>query len=127
MTETASRRRYAAHARSTDTFGRVLCSSRDQHFVVDGPVQNGCPGEAVTPGELFLSSVASCGVELVQVFARQEDIALRSIGVAISGELDLDDPVRPDVTVFRRVELEFALDGPSQPQAELLVKRFKGR
>jgi uncharacterized OsmC-like protein len=127
MTETASRRRYSAHARSTDTFGRVLCSSRDQHFVVDGPVQNGCPGEAVTPGELFLSSVASCGVELVQVFARLQDIPLRSIEVAISGELDLDDPVRPDVTVFRRVELEFALDGPSQPQAELLVKRFKGR
>jgi uncharacterized OsmC-like protein len=127
MTETASRRRYVAYARSTDTFGRVLCSSRDQHFVVDGPVQNGCPGEAVTPGELFLSSVASCGVELVQVFARLQDVPLRSIAVEISGELDLDDPVRSDVTVFRRVDLEFALAGPSAEQAELLVKRFKGR
>jgi uncharacterized OsmC-like protein len=127
MTESATLRRYEAHARSTDTFGRVLCSARDQHFVVDGPVQNGCPGEAVTPGELFLSSVASCGVELVQVFARQEDVPLRSIAVEISGELDLDEPVRPDVTVFRRVELAFRLDGPSEQQAELLVKRFKGR
>ena len=127
MTESATLRRYEAHARSTDTFGRVLCSARDQHFVVDGPVQNGCPGEAVTPGELFLSSVASCGVELVQVFARQEDVPLRSIAVEISGELDLDEPVRPDVTVFRRVELTFTLDGPSDQQAELLVKRFKGR
>jgi uncharacterized OsmC-like protein len=127
MTETATLRRYVAHARSTDTFGRVLCSARDQHFVVDGPVQNGCPGEAVTPGELFLSSVAACGVELVQVFARQEDVPLRSIAVEISGELDLDDPVRPDVTVFRRVGLAFALGGPSEQQAELLVKRFKGR
>jgi uncharacterized OsmC-like protein len=127
MTESATRRRYEAHARSTDTFGRVLCSARDQHFVVDGPVQNGCPGEAVTPGELFLSSVASCGVELVQVFARGEEIPLRSIAVDIAGELDLEDPVRPDVTVFRRVELEFALEGPSQEQADLLVKRFKGR
>jgi uncharacterized OsmC-like protein len=127
MTESATRRSYRARARSTDTFGRVLCSARDQHFVVDGPVQNGCPGEAVTPGELFLSSVASCGVELVQVFARQEEIPLRSIAVEISGELDLDDPVRPDVTVFRRVALEFAMAGPSQSQADLLVKRFKGR
>ena len=58
-------------ARSTDTFGRVLLSARDQHFVVDGPVQNGCPGEAVTPGEIFLAGVAACGVELVQVFARE--------------------------------------------------------
>src|SRR5919199_1853827 len=59
MSDPATLRRYVAHARSTDTFGRVLCSTRDQHFVVDGPVQNGCPGEAVTPGELFLSAAAS--------------------------------------------------------------------
>ena len=123
----AAVRRYSAHARSTDTFGRVLCSARDQHFVVDGPVQNGCPGEAVTPGELFLSSVAACGVELVQVFARQEEVPLRSIAVEISGEMDLDNPVRVDVTVFSRVEIAFALDGPSSDQAERLVKRFKGR
>ena len=62
-------RRYAVSARSTDTFGRVLCDCRDHHFVVDGPVQNGCPGEEVTPAELFLAGIASCGVELVQVFA----------------------------------------------------------
>ena len=48
-------RTYAAQARSTDTFGRVLCTARNHHFVVDGPVQNGCPGEAVNPGELFLA------------------------------------------------------------------------
>ena len=102
----STERRWSAHARSTDVFGRVLCSTRDQHFVVDGPVQNGCPGEAVTPGELFLSSVASCGVELVQVFARQEEVPLRPVHVRISGELDLDDPVRSDVTVFRTVELD---------------------
>jgi hypothetical protein len=47
--------------------------------------------------------------------------------VQISGELDLDDPVRSDVTVFRQVHLDFALEGPSGEQAELLVKRFKGR
>ena len=34
-------RQYAAEAKSTDTFGRVLCAARDQHFVLDGPVQNG--------------------------------------------------------------------------------------
>ena len=47
-------RSYTVQARSTDTFGRVLCSARDQHFVVDGPVQNGCPGEAVNPGEIIV-------------------------------------------------------------------------
>ncbi|PYQ31443.1 MAG: oxidoreductase, partial [Acidobacteria bacterium] len=34
----ANIRQYAVEARSTDTFGRVLCSARTNHFVVDGPV-----------------------------------------------------------------------------------------
>jgi len=65
-------RHYRADAKSTDTFGRVLCSAREQHFVMDGPVWNGCPGEALTPGEAFLAAVAACGVELAQVIARED-------------------------------------------------------
>src|SRR5208283_430843 len=55
-------RRYEVRAASTDVFGRVMCSVRNHHYVIDGPEQNGCPGEEVTPGELFLSAVAACGV-----------------------------------------------------------------
>jgi uncharacterized OsmC-like protein len=83
-----SLRRYDVDARSTDTFGRVLCNSRDQHFVVDGPVHNGCPGEALTPAELFLAGVAACGVELIQVIARHERLPVRAVRTAIAGELD---------------------------------------
>jgi uncharacterized OsmC-like protein len=120
-------RRYSVAARSTDTFGRVLCSSRDHHFVVDGPVHNGCPGEELTPAELFLAGVASCGVELVEVIARDEGVPLARVAVATSGEIDPERPVRPDVTVFTRVRLRFELDGVTKEQGDLLVKRFKGR
>jgi uncharacterized OsmC-like protein len=120
-------RRYAVDARSTDTFGRVLCSSRAHHFVADGPVHNGCPGEELTPAELFLAGVASCGVELLQVLARDDGVPLARAGVAISGEIDPDRPVRPDVTVFSRIRLRFELDGVTPDQGDLLVKRFKGR
>ena len=34
-------REYRARAHSTDIFGRVPCSTREQHFVIDGPVWNG--------------------------------------------------------------------------------------
>lgn len=51
-------RSYTVNARSTGTFGRVLCNTRKHHFVVDGPVQNGCPGEAITPAEFFLTGIA---------------------------------------------------------------------
>ena len=120
-------RAYAVSARSTETFGRVLWSCRDQHFVADGPVHNGCPGEAVTPAELFLAGIAACGVELVEVIAKAEDVPLAAASVEIAGEIDPDDPVRSDVNVFNRVRLSFWLEGVTAEQAELLVDRFKKR
>ena len=123
----ARQRRYDVDARSTDTFGRVLCHSRDHHFVIDGPVHNGCPGETLTPVELFLAGVAACGVELMQVIARDEQLPIGRVRTAISGEIDPDRPVRPDVTVFNTVRLRFELEGVTADQGDLLVKRFKGR
>jgi uncharacterized OsmC-like protein len=120
-------RSYAVHARSTDTFGRVMLSARTHHFIVDGPVQNGCPGEAVNPGELFLAGVAACGVELVQVIAREQQLAPTSITVDIEGVMDRSRPVRQDLTVFNAVTLQFGLSGVTQSQAEDLIARFKSR
>ena len=100
---TSDVREYRIEARSTDTFGRVLCAARQQHFVVDGPVQNGCPGEAVTPAEIFLAGVAALGV------------------------LDRSRPVREDVNVFNAVHLTFTLEGVAQESADELVAAFKRR
>ncbi|MCC6531424.1 MAG: OsmC family protein [Burkholderiales bacterium] len=120
-------RAYTVNARSTETFGRVLCSSRNHHFIVDGPVQNGCPGEAVTPAELFLAAVAACGVELLQAIAKEMQAGLRAIAVEISGLLDRANPVRTDVTVFNAVKLRFQLAGVTPAQGAELIDRFKGR
>ena len=123
----AETRRYEVAARSTNTFGRVLWSCRDQHFVADGPVHNGCPGEAVTPAELFLAGVASCGVELLQVLARSEDAPLESAQVEVAGEIDPSNPVRSDLSVFNSVRLKFCLAGVTEDEAAGLVERFKRR
>jgi uncharacterized OsmC-like protein len=120
-------RRYESKAASTNTFGRVLCSVRGHHYVVDGPVQNGCPGEEITPGELFLSAVASCGVELVQVIAKAEGLPVRGIEVAIQGVMDRSNPVRSDLSLFNSVSLQFQLSGVTAEQAKQLVEKFKGR
>ena len=118
---------YEVAAHSTDVFGRVLCSARDQHFVIDGPVQNGCPGEALTPAEAFLAGVAACSVELIHVFAREEDLPLQGVHAAIDGDIDRDNPVRPDLTLFNRVALRLELEGIDGDGADRLVERFKGR
>ena len=124
---TSDVRRYEVHAQSTDTFGRVLCGCRNHHFVADGPVQNGCPGEAVTPAELFLSGVAACGVELLQVLAKAGGVPLTSARVAIEGLMDRANPVRPDVALFNSVRLRFDLTGVTPEQGKELVQAFKGR
>ena len=120
-------RNYAIRARSTDVFGRVLCNVRNHHFVVDGPVQNGAPGEEVTPAELFLTGIGACGVELVQSVAKAEHVPLRAVAVEISGVLDKGNPVRQDVSVFNSVGLRFELNGVTEAQGALLIDKFKGR
>jgi uncharacterized OsmC-like protein len=124
---TAEPRRYDIAARSTETFGRVLWSCRDQHFVADGPVQNGCPGEAVTPAELFLAGIATCGVELVQVLAKDAGVAVGDVSAEVHGVLDPAHPVRDDVRVFNSIRIRFELAGVDTAAARELVEGFKRR
>lgn len=118
---------YVVRATSTATFGRVLLSARDQHVVVDGPAQNGCPGEAVTPAELFLGGVASCAVELVQVIAGETGVDLTAIDAELEGTIDRAHAVRSDLTVFSSVRLGFTLHGVGDDDAATLVEAFKHR
>jgi uncharacterized OsmC-like protein len=120
-------REYSAGARSTDAFGRVLCSAREHHFVIDGPIWNGCPGEALTPGEAFLAAVAACGVELAQVIGRDDGIDIGPVNVRIRGVVDRERPVREDLTVFNRVEMRFEISGVDEKRARSLVERMGRR
>jgi uncharacterized OsmC-like protein len=105
----------------------VLCSARDHHFIIDGPVQNGCPGEEVTPVELFLSSVAACGVELVHVIARDQKAPLDRVSVRIHAMVDRARQSRSDVTTLNSVRLDFTLTGTDDAHAAALVEGFKRR
>jgi uncharacterized OsmC-like protein len=121
------KRGYALRARSSDTFGRVLVNTRDQHLIVDGPAANGCPGEAIGPAELFLGGVATCGVELIQVLARELNVPLQRIAATIEAEQDPSKRARQDVSTFTSVRLQLRLSGVSQEQAQDLVECFKRR
>jgi uncharacterized OsmC-like protein len=120
-------REYDIAARSTPVFGRVMCSARDHHFIVDGPVQNGCPGEEITPPELFLTAIAACGVELVHVIAKGENKSIDSVEVKVHGTVDRARQPRADVTTFNRVELDFVVSGTDGQTAAALVEGFKRR
>ena len=125
--ESTAVRVYEAHAETTSTFGRVSCTFRQHHLTVDGPIQNGCPGEAPTPGELFLTAAAACGAEVLQVLARDAQVPLESATVTVRGTIDRERQPHPGVTVFTEVELTLRLRGPSPAQAEELVAGFQRR
>jgi len=120
-------RNYEVDARSTDVFGRVLCHARDHHFIVDGPVQNGCPGEELTPPEVFLSGVAACGVELVQVIAREQDKKVGSVHLVVRGIVDRGNQARTDVTVLNALHLDFEFRDTDRATATALVDGFRKR
>ena len=129
MTQASDWREYEARASSTEVFGRVLCDVRNHHYIVDGPIWNDCPGEEVTPSELFLSAVASCGVELMQMLAKRSEppVPLQGVTIEIYGMVDRDNPVRPDVTLFNLVQLEITLKGVTEEQAAELVAGYTSR
>ncbi|HTR77130.1 MAG TPA: OsmC family protein [Gemmatimonadaceae bacterium] len=127
MTAPPTFREYEVRGVSVETFGRVLCSARDHHFIVDGPIQNGCPGEELTPAEVFLSGVAACGVELMHVIARDEGIPLRRVAITIHGVVDRANQAREDVTLFTSVRVECELAGTDAARAGTLVSGFKRR
>lgn len=106
----------------TSRRGRTLNSARTNHFVIDEPPFAGGPGEAVTPEESFLAGIAACGVSLVEKFAEEEDLPLGQVDVQVSGVRDVDDP-----SEYRRVEMEFSLEGVSQTQAQKLVASYEKR
>jgi uncharacterized OsmC-like protein len=127
QTNPSTRREYDVSARSTDVFGRVLCSARDHHFIIDGPAQNGCPGEEVTPVEAFLSAVGACGVELIHVIAKTENRALDRVAVAVHGWSDRERQSRTDVTTLNGLSLDFTIWGADAADAAALVESFKRR
>ena len=127
MTAPSPIREYEVRARSTDIFGRVLCSARDHHFIIDGPVQNGCPGEEVTPPETFLAGVASCGVELLHVIAKADGVPLARVAATLTATVDRGNQPRTDYTVFNSVRLSFTLGGTDASRAAALVEGFKRR
>jgi hypothetical protein len=71
--------------------------------------------------------VAACGVELIQVLAKQLEIPLRSVRANIEATQDPTAPVRPDLSLFNTVRINLELGGVSEPQASDLVERFKRR
>ena len=90
---------YKVRSYSTGTLGRAICNARYHHWVADGS-----GGEEVGAGELFLSGISACAVNMVESIAHEDQIPLDWMDVSVEsyrdpdktpGDLTLYDPKSP--------------------------------
>ena len=67
---------YKVRSYSTGTLGRAICNARTHHFVADD-----AGGEEVGAGELFLSGISACAVNMVERLAKEQHIPLQWMDV----------------------------------------------
>jgi len=112
---------YAVNTYSTGTPGRAICNARTHHFVSDD-----VGGDAVGAGELFLSGVSACAVNMVERLARQDHIPLQWMDVRVEAYRDPDQSPG-DLTVFDAIRVYFEMWGITPEHAEGLVETWKRR
>ena len=100
-------------------FGRYLLSAGKNHFVSDQRAAAGGPGEAITAGELLLSSLGSCALGLIQKTAAEQGVRLQGAGTEVSFRRYATDPTR-----YEWIRIAVNLSGVTASQAETLVGGF---
>ena len=107
---------------SSGTLGRALVNARTHHWVADGG-----GGEAVGAGELFLSGLAACAVNMVEKVASEEKkFPLDWMDVSVASYRD-PDADHGDISLFDAVRVHFEMWGVDDDQAHELVEIWKQR
>jgi uncharacterized OsmC-like protein len=105
---------------SSGVIGRAHSAARGQRLVLDSSARP--QPDALTNSEAFLAGVSSCGVTLIEAYAREKGIPVERMSVAIEGVRTAAEPNR-----FARVDMTFEIVGVAQAQAEALVETYRNR
>lgn len=112
---------YKVRSYSTGTLGRAICNARTHHFVADD-----AGGEEVGAGELFLSGITACAVNMVERLANEGHIDLDWMDVGAEAWRDADKPFG-ELTVYESIRVNFEMWGVDDDQAHELVETWKRR
>ena len=112
---------YQVRSYSTGTLGRALVNARTHHWVADNS-----GGEMVGAGELFLSGIAACAVNMVEGIAHNDKIALDWMDVSVSSYRDADAD-HGDLSLYDGIRVNFEMRGVDDDQAHQLVETWKRR
>jgi len=112
---------YKVRSYSTKTPGRAICNARTHHFVADD-----VGGEEVGAGELFLSGITACAVNMVERLANEGNIALDWMDVGAEAWRD-PDKLPGTLTVYEAIRINFEMWGVDDEEAYQLVETWKQR
>ena len=112
---------YKVRSYSTGTLGRAICNARTHHWVADGT-----NGDEVGAGELFLSGIAACAVNMVERIAHDEEIPLEWMDVGVESYRD-PDKEPGDISLYDAIRVNFEMWGVAAEQANELVETWKRR
>ena len=116
---------YRVRSYSTGTAGRAICNARNHHFVADGS-----GGEEIGAGELFLSGITACAVNMVERIAGDESIPVNWMDVSVEAYRNPDKPGIADpgaLTVYDDIKVHFQIWGIDDDQGQYLVDQWKRR
>ena len=119
MAELASA--YKVHSYSTGTLGRAICNARTHHWVADNS-----GGEAVGAGELFLSGISACAVNMVENIAHDDQVPLDWMDVSVESYRD-PEKAPGDITLYDAIRIHFKMWGVDDEQGQQLVETWKRR
>ena len=105
---------------SSGTIGRAQSVVRGQTLRLDSSARP--QPDALTNSEAFLAGVSSCGVTLIEGYAKEKGVPLRRMDVTIEGVRTAAEPNR-----FATVSMTFQLGGVTQQLAESLVEVYRQR
>lgn len=99
---------YKVRSYSTGTLGRAICNARTHHFVADD-----AGGEEVGAGELFLSGISACAVNMVERLAKEQHIPLQWMDVGVEA---YRDPTKTagDRSVYDAIRVHFEMWGSTK-------------
>lgn len=112
---------YKVRSYSTGTLGRAICNARTHHFVADD-----AGGEEVGAGELFLSGISACAVNMVERIASADRMPLQWMDVSVEAYRQPEKP-QGDLTVYDAIRVHFEMWGITEGHAEGLVETWKRR
>lgn len=112
---------YKVRSYSTGTHGRSICNARNHHWVADDS-----GGEEIGAGELFLSGISACAINMVERLAKEGDMPLQWMDVSVEAYRNLDaEPA--ERTLYEDIRIHFQMWGVSDSHGEHLLDTWKRR